>query len=45
MLLDRSVLEEEPLMVFKIFKCSFDFLKKGNRNAALQKKELEIALF
>jgi hypothetical protein len=24
---DRSVLEEEPLVVFKIFKCSFDFLK------------------
>jgi hypothetical protein len=24
MLLDRSVLEEEPLVVLKIFKCSFD---------------------
>jgi hypothetical protein len=43
--LDRSVLEEEPLAVFKNFQIFLRFFKNVNRNAALQKKELEIAMF
>jgi hypothetical protein len=42
--LDRSVLDEEPLVVVKIFKCSFDF-NKCYKNAALQRKGMEIATF
>jgi hypothetical protein len=38
MLLDRSVLEEEPLVVFKIFKCSFDFLKMLTEMQPFRKK-------
>jgi SepF-like predicted cell division protein (DUF552 family) len=44
-ILDRSVLEEEPLVVFKLFKCFFELKKNVNRNAALQRKGMEIATF
>jgi hypothetical protein len=47
MLLDRSILGEKPLVVFKIFKGSFEFydVKNVKRNAALQRKGMEIAMF
>jgi hypothetical protein len=44
MLLDRSVQGEESLKVFKIFKWSFE-LRKVTRNAALQRKGMEIPSF
>jgi hypothetical protein len=41
----RSVLGEEPLVVFKIFKMLLRVLKNANRNAALQRTGMEIAMF
>ncbi len=45
MLLDWTVLEEEPLVVFKCFQMLLRLFKNVNRNAALHEKELEIATF
>jgi hypothetical protein len=38
MLLDWTVIEEEPLVVFKTFKCSFAFLKMLTEMRSFRKK-------
>jgi hypothetical protein len=45
MLLEISAPGEEPLVVFIILKFFFDFKINVNRNAALQRKGMEIATF
>jgi hypothetical protein len=45
MLLDRSVLEEEPLVVFKIFKWSFNFLKMLTEMQPFRKKSWKLPRF
>ncbi len=45
MLLDRSVLGKEALVVFKILKLLLQLLRSVNRNSAHQKKGMEIATF
>jgi hypothetical protein len=48
MLLNRSIVREAPLVVFKIFKGSFEFqemLKAVKRNAVYQRKGMEIVMF
>jgi hypothetical protein len=45
MLLDRSVLEEEPLVVSKSFKCSFAFLKILTEMRPFRKKSWKLPRF
>jgi hypothetical protein len=45
MLLDRSVLGVGSLVVLEIFKMLLKILRNVNRNAALQRKGMEIAMF
>jgi hypothetical protein len=37
-LLDGSVLEEEPLVLFRIFKCSFDLKKSQQKRGPSEKR-------
>jgi hypothetical protein len=42
---DRKYLGEDPLRLFKIFQCIFDFFFNKYRNVAVQGKCMEIATF
>jgi hypothetical protein len=42
---DRKYLGEDPLRLFKIFQCVFDFFINKYRNVVVQGKWMEIAKF